>query len=129
MVGPLGTGGAPAVAYASRAAARITVAPVDPQGNVGGAELIDLPALPRVARVAIPAAGGAAALFVAHDDGISMIARGPDGWQRNELAAPRFARDFAVGDLDGDGHADLVVADESTNQLSVLRGGGGFASH
>ena len=73
--------------------------------------MIDLPALPRLARVAMPAAGAAAALFVAHDDGISVIARGPEGWTRSELAAPRFARDVAVGDLDGDGHADLLVAD------------------
>jgi hypothetical protein len=69
-------------------------------------------------------AGGPAALFVAHDDGLSVILRTGEGWQRRELAAPAFASDLAVGDVDGDGSADVVLADEGTRQLVILRGTG-----
>src|SRR5215468_874653 len=91
--GPLAPGGGTAIAYASREGARIAVAPVDAHGNVGAAELIDLPTLPRAARIAAVNAGGPAALFVAHDDGLSLLTRGASGWQRRDLAAPQFARD------------------------------------
>jgi hypothetical protein len=130
VTGPLGPAGGAAVAYGSREAARIAVAPVDAQGSIGRAELIELPALPRAARIAALGAGLPAALLVGHDDGISVLTRSGAGWQRRELAAPRFGRDFELGDLDGDGRADLVVADEGTSQLSVLRGSGdgGFAA-
>ena len=128
--GALGPAGGTAVAYASRDAARIAVAPVDAHGSLGAAELIDLPALPRAARIASLGTGAPSALFVAHDDGLSVIARSPGGWQRRELAVSRFARDLAVGDLNGDGRTDLVVADESTNELSILHGtgDGGFSA-
>ena len=62
-----------AVAYASREAARIAVAPVDARGAHRRAELIDLPALPRAARIAaITRRRHRPRSFVAHDDGVSM---------------------------------------------------------
>ena len=124
VAGPFGVSGAAAVAYASRAAPRIGIAPVDAHGSVGAPEFVDLPALPRAARASGSAPGAPAALVVAHDDGMSIITRAAAGWQRRELAGPRFANDFAIGDLDGDGQADLVVADESTNTLTVTRADG-----
>ena len=122
--GPLGVHGETMVAYASREAARIAVASVDARGTVGGRELIELPALPRAARIAALHGAGSAALFVAHDDGLSVIVNGTDGLHRREIAAPAFAPDLAVADLDGDGAVDLLVVDESTNQIVVLRGSG-----
>lgn len=127
VAGPLGAGGAAAVAYANRAAPRVAVAPVDAHGSVGAAEFIDLPALPRAARVTGSIPGAPAALVVAHDDGVSIITRAAAGWQRRELGGPRFASDFAIGDLDNDGQADLVVADESTNKLTVAPADGSSA--
>jgi len=124
VAGPLGSDGSAAVAFASREAARVAIAPVDRSGAIGAAESIALPALPRAARVAALGPAGPAALLVAHDGGLSVIMRGADGWQRRELAIPPFARDFAVADLDGDGRADLVAVDETTNQLVVLHGTG-----
>ena len=126
--GPLAPGGASAVAYASRETAHVTIAPVDAQGVIGTPDLIDLPALPRAARIGPLRVGGSSALFVAHDAGLSVILRGEEGWQRRELAAPAFATDVAAADLDGNGTIDLVVADESTNRLAILRGlgDGGF---
>jgi hypothetical protein len=120
--GPFGANGAEMVAYASREAARIAIASVDGRGSIGSPESVDLPALPRVAHVASLGPGAPAGLFVGHDDGVSMITRGANGWQRVELAAAPFSRDFAVADFTGDGHADLAVADENTNQLVLLRG-------
>jgi len=122
--GPLGINGQPMVAFASREAARVAVAPVDARGAIGARELIELPALPRAARIAALRAGGPVALFITHDDGLSMIMNGGDGWRRRELAVPAFAPDLAVADLDGDGAVDLLVADESANQIAVLRGTG-----
>ena len=129
VTGPLAPGGAEAVAWASRDAARIAVAPIDARGVIGTPEFVELPALPRAARIAAPSGGAPATLFVAHDDGVSAITRGASGWQRRELAAPSFVGDLAVGDVDGDGHVDVVVPDERTNQLVLLRGtaDGGFA--
>lgn len=122
VTGALGPNGGAAVAYGGREAARIAVAPIDASGHIGSAEMLALPALPRAVRVATSVSGGPAALFVAHDDGVSMLQRGNDGWQRRELSQARFARDLAAGDLNGDGRIDLVVADEGTSQLSILRG-------
>jgi hypothetical protein len=127
--GPFGPNGAAAVAYGSRDAARVAIAPVDARGAVGVPELIDLPALPRVAHVAALGSAAPAGLFVAHDSGMSVIVRGGDGWHRHDAAVSPYTRDFAVADLDGDGRADLVVADQGANQLLVLHGNGdgGFA--
>jgi hypothetical protein len=129
VAGPLGVNGAAAVAYASRAAPRIGVAPVDAHGGAGAAVLIDLPALPRAARVAAAPPGASAALVVAHDDGLSIITRAAAGWQRQDLPGPRFASDFQIGDLDGDDQADLVIADESTNALTIARADGRARGH
>jgi hypothetical protein len=130
VAGPLGASGEPMVAFASREAARVSVAPLDGRGGVGARVLIEVPALPRAARIAALRSGGPNALFVAHDDGLSVVVNGSDGWRRRELAVPAFASDLAVGDLDGDGAADVLVADESANQIVVLRGlgDGGFES-
>jgi hypothetical protein len=130
VAGPLGANGEPMVAFASRDAARVAVASIDARGAIGARELIEVPALPRAAHIAPLHAGGPSALFVAHDDGVSIVLNGSDGWRRREIAAPAFAPDLAVADLDGDGTTDLLVVDEGANQLVVLHGlgDGGFES-
>ena len=120
--GPIGANGAAAVAFGSRDAPRISIASVDARGAVGVPEVVDLPALPRIAHVATLGAAAPAALFVAHDSGISVLVNDGGGWHRRDVASSSYARDFAVADLDGDGRADLIVADQGTNQLTVLHG-------
>jgi len=127
-VGPMPLTGPRQVAFASRDAARIAIAPLGADGALGPATWIDLPALARAAVVAPLAGGTGAAVFVAHDDGLSVLQQAGETWQRRELAGPRFATDLAVV-ANREGRTDLVAADEASNQLHVLRGdgNGGFA--
>lgn len=129
--GPLGPAAHGVVAFAIRGAARIALAPLDRRGvPAEAAEMVELPAPPRTARIAPLGPGGGAALFVAHDQGLSVIVRGDAAWERREIAAPPFAEDLAAGDLDGDGHTDVVVADAGADDLTVRHGTGegGFAA-
>ncbi len=128
--GPIGVGGTLAVAYGGRDASRIALAAIDSRGAIGAPEVVPLPALPRLARVADLGRGARAAVFVAHDRGLSILMRGPDTWQRNDLAISDLVRDFAVADLDGDGTADLVAVEEGHNDVAVFHGGddGRFAA-
>lgn len=122
--GPLGREGAPQIAYGGRGAARIEVADVGAQGELGEPEAVELPALPKLARIAPLTAAGGAALFVVTDDGLSVLMRGDSSWQRHDVGAPRFVSDVAVGDVTGDGRNDLLVADQTLNQLRLYRGVG-----
>lgn len=122
-VGPLPANGARPVAFASRDSARIAIAPLGADGAVGPAALIGLPALPRAAVVAPISGGAEAAVFVAHDDGLSVLQQSGDTWRRRELAGPPFASDLAAV-ANRDGHTDLIAADEASNQLYWLRGDG-----
>ncbi|MDX2165799.1 MAG: VCBS repeat-containing protein [Deltaproteobacteria bacterium] len=114
-------------AVAGRDAAQVRLVPLTATG-FGTAEAIDLPALPRVVRAAPLGAAGDTAVFVLHDDGLSLLTHESQGWQRRELAAPQFGADLAAGDVSGDGCTDLVVADEARRELHLLRGDchGGF---
>jgi hypothetical protein len=124
VTGPLAADGGPAVAYGARDGARIAVAPVDARGGLGTPEILELPSLPRAAAVASFDPSAPAALVVAHDEGVSVLTRGGAGWQRIETAAPKFPRDLAVGDVNGDGRVDLVIADDASSQLAILSGAG-----
>lgn len=123
-IGAVAPGGELAVAIASREAARVTLASVDRQGVLGATEQLELPGLPRAVRIGSLEPGAGAALLVAHDTGISVFQRGPAGWRRSEVMVPPFTADFVLGDISGDGMADLVLADEPTSQLIVLPGAG-----
>jgi hypothetical protein len=123
-VGPIGDGRALTVAYGGRDASRIALAPIDSHGAVGAPELVPLPALPRLARAADLGRGAHAAAFVAHDRGLSILVRGPDTWQRDDLAISDVVRDFAVADLDGDGTADIAAVEEGHNDVVVFHGSG-----
>jgi hypothetical protein len=111
------------VAYGTRDAARIAIAALDARGLPAAAQPVALPAAPRTARL-FALDGGQPALAVLHDRGLSVLTRDGAQWQRRDLAAPRYAADVAAVDVDGDGRADLVLADQSANNLAVLHGAG-----
>lgn len=117
-------------AAAGRDVAQVRLLPLSGDG-FGAAATVDLPARARAVRVAPLATGGSdAAVFVLHDEGLSLLVHEREGWQRRELAAPHFGADLAVGDLSGDGCTDLLVAEEARRELHMLRGDchGGFES-
>ncbi|HSP99975.1 MAG TPA: VCBS repeat-containing protein [Candidatus Dormibacteraeota bacterium] len=111
------------VAFATRDAARISLAHLSARGVPEAAEEVALPARPRAARL-FALEHNAPAVAVLHDDGLSVLTHGAGGWQRRDLAAPRFAADVAAADIDADGRADLILADQTGNALTVLRGNG-----
>lgn len=114
------------VAYGARNGAHIAIARLDGRGLPGDSRQIELPAPARAARW-LTIDGNVPALAVLHDGGLSLLTRSGDQWQRRDLAAPRFASDLAVSDVDGDGRADLLLADQTASAISVLRGGPGGA--
>jgi len=59
-----------------------------------------------------------------HDNGLSILTRSGREWTRRDMAAPRFAADLAVLDFDADGHADVILADQTSGVVSLLRGNG-----
>ncbi len=79
--------------------------------------------MPRAAQV-FALDGGVPAVAVLHDNGLSILTRSGREWTRRDIAAPRFAADLAVLDLDADGHADVILADQTSGVLSLLRGNG-----
>lgn len=111
-------------AYGNRETPRIAIAALAASGQPGAAREIELPAVPRSARIAPLADGGEPAVVVLHDAGLSLLVRDGSTWQRRDLAAPRFAADVEITDLDGDRRADLVLVDEQSGTLAVMRGGG-----
>ena len=110
-------------AFANRETARLSLARLGDNGAPESAEEIDLPAQPRAARM-LTLADGAPAVAILHDEGLSIVSRGATGWQRHEVAAPRFAADLAVLEGGAPGHATLVLADEAGSTLFLLQGTG-----
>ena len=109
--------------FSTREGARISVARINPRGVPEDAVDVQLPAPPRAARL-FALDRDTPAVAVLHDDGLSILTRGAAGWQRRDMAAPRFAADVAVADVTGDGRADLLLADQTSNVLALLRGNG-----
>ncbi|MBX3027426.1 VCBS repeat-containing protein [bacterium] len=110
------------VAFATRDAHRISISRLGPRGLPERPQDIELPAPPRAARwFPLDQRPG---LAVLHDDGLSVLTRDGANWQRRDLAAPRFAADVAAADVDADGRADLILADQTGSALVVLHGGG-----
>jgi len=109
--------------FATREAPKISIARLGARGVPETPVDVDLPAVPRAARV-LALHGGVPAVAVLHDDGLSILTRGDQGWTRRDMAAPRFAADLAAIDYDADGHADIVLADQTSGVLSLLRGNG-----
>ncbi len=116
--------GSSLVAWAERDGRRMAIAPLDARGGIGAPAGLPLPGAARAARIARLTPGGEEVVLVAHDAGVTILTRGDAGWRERDLDAPRFAVDLAVGDLDGDGHADVVLADDIAGTLHVLRGRG-----
>ncbi len=124
--GALDQDGQPHVAFGSRSESRVSVMRTDGHGGFGEPHDVAIPTPPRVIKIRPLGKRGGAALFVAHDDGLAVItADGRGGFHPQGVAAPRFAADFEVADLNGDGQADLLVVAEDENQLAMFEGIGG----
>lgn len=111
------------VAFATRDAPRLAIARLGARGLPENPQEIDLPAPPRAARWLL-LDRDLPALAALHDDGLSVLTREGSGWRRHDLAAPRFATDVAAVDVDADGRADLILADQTGSALTLLHGGG-----
>jgi hypothetical protein len=109
--------------FTTREAPKISIARLGARGVPEMPVDVDLPAVPRAARV-LALNGGVPAVAVLHDGGLSVLTGGAHGWTRRDMAAPRFAADLAAIDYDADGHADIVLADQTSGVLSLLRGSG-----
>lgn len=111
------------VVFASRDTARLALASTAIGAVPATAEEVDLPAPPRAARL-LPMAGGTTAVAVLHDAGLSIVTQAAGGWQRREVAAPRFAADLAVLDGATPDRATVVLADQTSSALFLLRSHG-----
>jgi hypothetical protein len=130
----LAVGGVPSdrhVAWGTRGATSVTIAPLGPRGAIGVDQKIELPGRAS-AIVALPLGDGAEPVFaVAHSQGVALLRRDREKrFRATAIAAVELAPDLRVTDANGDGNADLLAVDEARGRLLLLLGDGdgGFSA-
>jgi len=92
----------------------------DGQGGVRATEEISAPSW---GFSHVTAVGGAQPMVVLTlDQGVILARREPDGWKQRRLSTGGLPLDPKLVDLDGDGALDLLVANSTGEDLSVVFG-------
>ncbi len=106
------------LAFSVRGEKAVHIAPVTRRGTIGIGPVTQLPGRPR--RIV---GDGERGFIVVHSAGVDRLAPATAGaFRRQSLSEIPSAADAAVIDLDGDEHADIVLADEPLGEIVLLRG-------